>query len=108
MLIGANGAGKTTLFKILTGELDYDEGQVTVAQGRRVGLISQIPKFPAGYTVEDVLRTAYHVLGQCALEPEARTALQARVDAVLAYTRRDALAQEFNQRRAYARRRGSL
>ena len=25
-LLGKNGAGKTTLFKILTGELDYDEG----------------------------------------------------------------------------------
>lgn len=55
-LLGRNGAGKTTLFKILTGELDYDEGQVTVGQGRRVGLISQIPVYPAGYTVEDVLR----------------------------------------------------
>ena len=58
-LLGRNGAGKTTLFKILTGELDYDEGQVTVAQGRRVGLISQIPVYPAGYTVEDVQRSAF-------------------------------------------------
>ena len=24
-LLGKNGAGKTTLFKILTGEIDYDE-----------------------------------------------------------------------------------
>ena len=30
-LLGKNGAGKTTLFRILTGELDYDEGQVMVA-----------------------------------------------------------------------------
>ncbi|MEI3305737.1 MAG: ABC-F family ATP-binding cassette domain-containing protein [Dysosmobacter sp.] len=58
-LLGKNGAGKTTLFKILTGELDYDEGQVTIATGRRLGLISQIPVYPAGYTVEDVLRTAF-------------------------------------------------
>ena len=58
-LLGRNGAGKSTLFKILTGELDYDEGNVTVGQGRRVGLISQIPVYPAGYTVEDVLRSAF-------------------------------------------------
>ena len=45
-LLGRNGAGKTTLFKILTGELDYDEGTVVVGQGRRVGLISQIPVYP--------------------------------------------------------------
>ena len=58
-LLGRNGAGKTTLFKILTGELDYDEGTVVVGQGRRVGLISQIPVYPAGCTVEDVLRSAF-------------------------------------------------
>ena len=58
-LLGRNGAGKSTLFKILTGELDYDEGTVTVGPGRRVGLISQIPVYPAGYTVEDVLRSAF-------------------------------------------------
>ena len=28
-LLGKNGAGKSTLFKILTGELEYDEGTVT-------------------------------------------------------------------------------
>ena len=58
-LLGRNGAGKTTLFKILTGELDYDSGTVQIASGRRVGLISQIPVYPAGYTVEDVLQTAF-------------------------------------------------
>ena len=63
-LLGKNGAGKTTLFKILTGELDYDEGEVMVGQGRRVGLISQIPVYPAGYTVEDVLRSACSRLHQ--------------------------------------------
>ena len=58
-LLGKNGAGKSTLFNILTGELDYDSGQVLLAPGRRVGLISQIPVYPAGYTVEDVLRSAF-------------------------------------------------
>ena len=69
-LLGKNGAGKTTLFKILTGELDYDEGEVMVGQGRRVGLISQIPVYPAGYTVEDVLRSAFSRLHQLAEEME--------------------------------------
>ena len=53
-LLGKNGAGKSTLFKILTGELDYDEGTVTIAPGHRMGLISQIPVYPAGYTVDDL------------------------------------------------------
>ena len=58
-ILGRNGCGKTTLLKILTGEMDYDEGEVFVNPSKKIGLISQIPQFPAGYTVEDVLRTAY-------------------------------------------------
>ena len=58
-LLGKNGSGKTTLFRILTGEVDRDEGEVMIAPGRRLGLISQIPVYPAGYTVEDVLDTAF-------------------------------------------------
>ena len=58
-LLGPNGCGKTTLLKILTGELDQDEGEVVIAPGKRMGLISQIPVYPAGYTVEDVLDTAF-------------------------------------------------
>ena len=58
-LLGKLGAGKTTLFRILTGELDYDAGEVSIAAGRRLGLISQIPVYPEGYTVEDVLKSAY-------------------------------------------------
>ena len=61
-ILGRNGCGKTTLFNILTGQMDYDSGEVYVNPNKRLGLISQIPKFPAGYTVEDVLRSAYAVL----------------------------------------------
>jgi len=58
-LLGKNGAGKTTLFRILTGELNADAGTVVLAPDRRVGLISQIPVYPADWTVDDVLRTAF-------------------------------------------------
>ena len=58
-LLGKNGAGKTTLFRMLTGELEPDEGEIQLGAGRRIGLISQIPVYPAGYTVEDVLRSAF-------------------------------------------------
>ena len=70
-LLGRNGAGKTTLFRILTQELEPDEGRVSVGQGRRLGLISQIPVYPAGYTVEDVLRSAFARLESLAKEIEA-------------------------------------
>ena len=58
-ILGRNGCGKTTLFNILTGQMDYDDGEVFVNPHKKIGLISQIPRFPAGFTVEDVLRTAY-------------------------------------------------
>ncbi len=58
-LLGRNGAGKTTLLRILTGELRADEGEAKTAPGKGIGLISQIPVYPVGYTVEDVLNTAF-------------------------------------------------
>ena len=61
-ILGRNGCGKTTLFNILTGQMDYDAGEVFINPYKRLGLISQIPKFPAEYTVEDVLRSAFQVL----------------------------------------------
>ena len=61
-ILGRNGCGKTTLFKILTGEMDYDEGEIFINPNKKLGLISQIPHFPEGYTVEDVLRSAYRDL----------------------------------------------
>ena len=63
-ILGRNGCGKTTLFRILTKEIDFDEGEVYVNPNKRLGLISQIPIFPEGYKVEDVLRSAYRELQQ--------------------------------------------
>ena len=95
-LLGKNGAGKTTLFKILTGELDYDEGAVTVGQGRRVGLISQIPVYPPGHTVEDVLRSAFARLEKLAREMESLTERMAAGETDPALLRRyGALSERF-------------
>ncbi len=93
-LLGKNGAGKTTLFKILTREYDYDEGEISIAGGKRIGLISQIPRYPAHFTVEDVLLEAFRSLRnmeaeldqlatQMALEPD-NAALLRRYDAISA------------------------
>jgi len=63
-ILGRNGCGKTTLFNILTGQMDFDEGEIFVNPHKKIGLISQIPCFPEGYTVENVLRSAYLPLMQ--------------------------------------------
>ena len=57
-IIGINGAGKTTLFKILTGELDYDSGVVHTSS-KKVGILDQLPVYPAHMTVREVLWQAF-------------------------------------------------
>ena len=57
-LLGRNGAGKSTLFRIITGEIESDRGDVVLGSGRRVGIMTQIPRFPEHFTTEDVLKTA--------------------------------------------------
>ncbi len=69
-ILGHNGCGKTTLFRILTGELRPDEGETAIPPSRRLGLISQIPVYPAGWTTEMVLRHAHRRL----------TTISARID----------------------------
>jgi len=40
-LIGANGAGKSTFLNILSGELDAQEGHVSLAPGKRLAVLKQ-------------------------------------------------------------------
>ena len=40
-LVGPNGAGKTTLFRLITGQEEADEGQVSVDRGVTIGYFSQ-------------------------------------------------------------------
>lgn len=43
-LIGRNGAGKSTLFKIITGELSNDSGDIYKAKDLTVGYLEQAPE----------------------------------------------------------------
>ena len=40
-LVGRNGTGKTTLLKIITGQLEADEGNVQLARGAKIGYLRQ-------------------------------------------------------------------
>ena len=78
-LLGRNGAGKTTIFRIMTGQVHPDEGTVAIAPGKRLGLISQIPVYPEGYTVRDVLDTAFAPLHGMEREMEQLAARMAEI-----------------------------
>ncbi|MEZ4795672.1 MAG: ABC-F family ATP-binding cassette domain-containing protein [Flavobacteriaceae bacterium] len=50
-LIGKNGAGKSTLLKILSGELEYDSGQVAEEKNLKIGFLKQDIDFVYGRTI---------------------------------------------------------
>jgi ATPase subunit of ABC transporter with duplicated ATPase domains len=50
-LVGPNGAGKTTLFRMITGQEQPDEGQVSVDRGTTIGYFSQDVGEMAGRSV---------------------------------------------------------
>ena len=66
-----------------------DDGRLRARSMERYLTLSKLPQNPRW---RDVLRSAYFVLGQCEMDAATRAALQSGVDAVLAYTRRSALA----------------
>ncbi|MDD4506649.1 MAG: ATP-binding cassette domain-containing protein, partial [Sulfurospirillaceae bacterium] len=54
-LIGANGAGKTTFLKILAGELEQTNGNISIENGLRVGVLSQNQYAFEEYTLKDAV-----------------------------------------------------
>jgi len=100
-LLGKNGAGKTTLLRIITGELEPDEGLVVVPEYKKLGLISQIPEYPPDYTADDVLRMAFNRLKSIKAEMEELEVIMAEkndADILKAY---DSLAYEYERSGGY-------
>ncbi|MDF1880235.1 ATP-binding cassette domain-containing protein [Sulfurimonas sp. MAG313] len=54
-LIGANGAGKTTFLKILSGEIDEFEGDISIGSGLKVGVLGQNQFAFEDFTVMDAV-----------------------------------------------------
>ena len=57
-LVGPNGAGKTTLLRILMGEEDADQGEVSLGDSVQLGFLKQHPDFSADSTVWQEARRA--------------------------------------------------
>ena len=100
-ILGRNGCGKTTFFRILSGELQPDAGTVSIAAGRRLGLISQIPVYPDGWTTEDVLREAHRRLYDMEARMNALTARMAEDDSPALLAEYDRLSENFRRLGGY-------
>ena len=100
-LLGRNGAGKTTIFRMLTGQVDWDEGSVTIAPGRKLGLISQIPVYPDHYTVEHVLDSAFERLHAMEREMEGLAARMGEDASQEVLERYDTLTAAFEREGGY-------
>jgi two-component system sensor histidine kinase ChiS len=85
----ATGSGRLELAeKSRIWRVYIDDGRLRARTMERYLSLSKLPRNPRW---RDVLRSAYFVLGQCALDEPVRADLQARLDAVLGHARRSAL-----------------
>lgn len=57
-LVGINGAGKTTIFRMITGELPCDAGNVVIAKGTTLGYLAQHQDMMCESTVYEEVKTA--------------------------------------------------
>ncbi len=80
-LVGRNGSGKTTLVRILTGDQEFDEGEVVRRSDLRVGYLSQDPRFETGLTaIEAVLAGLQGWSAAMARHTEVSAQLEAATD----------------------------
>ena len=55
-IIGKNGAGKSTFLKLIAGQTEPDDGQITINNSLRVAFLEQEVRFPEDCTLEGFLR----------------------------------------------------
>jgi len=58
-IVGSNGCGKSTLLKIIIGSEGYENGNMSFKKGATLGYLEQMPVYPDGFKVVDVLNLAF-------------------------------------------------
>jgi len=56
-VIGQNGQGKSTLFKIITRDVEPDNGHISIDKSLKIEMLDQQPKFKAGINVRDAIES---------------------------------------------------
>jgi len=58
-LVGVNGAGKSTLFRIITGSLQQDSGEIFMSRGLKTGYLDQNSGLESESTIWEEMLTTY-------------------------------------------------
>lgn len=58
-IVGVNGAGKTTLFKILTGEINADKGEIYLKKETSMGYLAQNQQINTETTILEEMMTVF-------------------------------------------------
>lgn len=62
-LVGANGTGKTTIFRLITGEEEADDGEISRAKKIKTGYFSQdVGEMAGGSALQEVMSSASDVV----------------------------------------------
>ncbi|WP_459479687.1 ribosomal protection-like ABC-F family protein [Clostridium saccharoperbutylacetonicum] len=69
-IVGENGCGKSTLLKILMGIEEHESGTISIKKNSTLGYLEQMPVYPEGYKVIDVLNTAFEKIDRLQKEME--------------------------------------
>ena len=62
-LVGANGSGKTTLLNCISGQIEFDSGQVIKGNALSLAYLEQMPALPESLSAWDMVMSSYaHLL----------------------------------------------
>ena len=86
-LVGRNGYGKTTLLKMITGEAEYDSGEIQIPKNYKIGYLKQHLDFKYKTIIEEVpwrgiqdILQGRSTLRNCSLDPLPVRTLHGRPD----------------------------
>ena len=61
-LIGRNGCGKSTVLKLITDNLPFDSGELSIRKNIKIGYLRQSAEYPENFTVKMVVQSAFENL----------------------------------------------
>ncbi len=96
-LIGVNGAGKSTLLSLICGELEPDEGAVSVGENARIGYLKQNSGLESGNTIFEEMQSVFAPL----LEAQRRMQELSRRMQGASGQEYQELSQQFSQLQSY-------